>query len=406
MSSSSDVAGTKALVAAANKKGGQLTSAEAASVLSGVNRSSVNTTNNQSSISKDSKQNTGNKMLSDLYLSAYAPVTDMSQWYRDTQASQGYKPTADQVSAATQSYKEYVAGKTNPNSGTVWNQYGEVIGNTGTGKGGYTDFSWQGANAYVDPNRTWNAGARDNPDYQRHLTGTPLSGTYLDYNTNQWGQAPEAYRTGKANSPGFVNYSMLPEIAQRRIDNWAEQGVEHLWDVPSLVELWQGQYQDLGEIPSMINQNRNEFTYGTQPGAFNYEPGTLYGDAYTTPAPEGMKFSQAKRSMNALTPTALNDATIMQTDKELPPLTPARPETPTTMTSSPPPPPASSPPPPPASSVTVNRPPDPAFYQDTGVMLDAEMELRQYYGAEAYDALPDWKKQAVLESYIKLGGGR
>ena len=116
-----------------------------------------------------------------------APVTDMSQWYRDTQAAQGSKPTADQVSAAMSSYRDSVAGKTNPNSGTVWNQYGEVIGNTGTGKGGYTDFSWQGANAYVDPNRTWNAGARDNPDYQRHLTGTPLSGTYLDYNTNQWG---------------------------------------------------------------------------------------------------------------------------------------------------------------------------------------------------------------------------
>ena len=94
-----------------------------------------------------------------------APVTDMSQWYRDTQAAQGSKPTADQVKAATQSYKEYVAGKTNPNSGLVWNQYGEVIGNTGTGKGGYTDYSWQGANAYVDPNRIWNADARSNPSY-------------------------------------------------------------------------------------------------------------------------------------------------------------------------------------------------------------------------------------------------
>ena len=147
MSSPTDTAGAKAVVAAANQKGGQLTSAETAAVLSGVDRSGGGSS-----------------------YSPPAPVTDMSQWYRDTQAAQGSKPTADQVKAATQSYREYVAGKTNPNSGTVWNQYGEVIGNTGTGKGGYTDFSWQGANAYVDPNRTWNADARSNPSYQRVLT--------------------------------------------------------------------------------------------------------------------------------------------------------------------------------------------------------------------------------------------
>ncbi len=260
MSSSSDTAGAKAVVKAAEKKGGQLTSAETASVLSGVNRSSGG----------------GG--------SSYSPpaqVTDMSQWYRDTQAAQGYKPTADQVSAATQSYKEYVAGKTNPSSGYVWNQYGEIIGNTGTGSGGYTDFSWQGANATVDPNRTWNADARNNPNHQRSLTGVPLTGTYLDYNTNTWGQAPEDYRTGKANSPGFVNYAQLGTMA----DNWLATNPNSLWDRDSLVNLWQGQYQDLSAIPNMMNQYAHEFANGIVPSNFQYNPNSLYGDARTGATP-------------------------------------------------------------------------------------------------------------------------
>jgi hypothetical protein len=251
MSSSSDTAGAKAVVAAANKKGGQLTSAETASVLSGVNRSGGG--------------------------SSYSPpsqVTDMSQWYRDTQAAQGYKPTADQVSAATQSYKEYVAGKTNPNSGLVWNQYGEVIGNTGTGKGGYTDFSWQGANAYVDPNRIWNADARSNPSYQRVLMSTPLTGNYLDYNTNTWGQAPEEYRNG---FPGFINYAQLGNIA----DMWLQNNPGSFWDRDSLVELWQGKYQDISAIPNMMNQYAHEFANGIVPSNFQYNPNSLYGDART-----------------------------------------------------------------------------------------------------------------------------
>lgn len=253
MSSSSDTAGAKAVVAAANQKGGQLTSAETASVLSGVNRSGGG----------------GG--------SSYSPpaqVTDMSQWYRDTQAAQGSKPTADQVKAATQSYKEYVAGKTNPNSGTVWNQYGEVIGNTGTGKGGYTDFSWQGANAYVDPNRIWNADARSNPSYQRVLTSTPLTGNYLDYNTNTWGQAPEEYRKG---FPGFINYAQLGTMA----DNWLKNNPNSSWDRDGLVDLWKGKYQDISAIPNMMNQYAHEFANGIVPSNFQYNPNSLYGDART-----------------------------------------------------------------------------------------------------------------------------
>jgi len=271
MSSSSDTAGAKAVVAAANQKGGQLTAAETASVLSGASGGGGSS-----------------------YTPA-APVTDMSQWYRDTQAAQGSKPTAAQVSAATQSYKDYVAGKTNPNSGAVWNQYGEKIGNTGTGSGGYTDFSWQGANATADPNRTWNADARNNSSYQRQLTGTPLAGTYLDYTTGQWGLAPEDYRTGKANSPGFINYSQVGTMA----DNWLKNNPGSLWDKGGLTELWQGQYRDLSAMPGMMNQYANEFAYGTKPGAFQYDPNSLYGNAYTASAAHTPLYPGAEKAVAA-----------------------------------------------------------------------------------------------------------
>jgi len=211
MSSSTDTAGAKAVVAAANQKGRQLTTAETASVLSGVNRSGGGG-------------------------SYTAPVTDMSQWYRDTQAAQGSKPTADQVSSAMSSYRDYVAGKTNPNSGDIWNQYGEKIGNTGTGSGGYTDFSDSARNAIVNPNHVVND--INNPGYeQRYLTST------------------------EPGSPGFLDYSQLGQLA----DNYIKNNPNTTLSRDDLMEMWMGKYGDINNIPNLMSQYSNEFAYGRVP---------------------------------------------------------------------------------------------------------------------------------------------
>lgn len=211
MSSSTDTAGAKAVVAAANQKGRQLTTAETASVLSGVNRSSGGG-------------------------SYTAPVTDMSQWYRDTQAAQGSKPTAEQVSAAMDSYRGYVAGKTNPNSGVIWNQYGEKVGNTGTGSGGYTDFSDSARNAIVNPNHVVND--INNPGYaQRYLTST------------------------EPGSPGFLDYSQLGQLA----DNYIKNNPNTTLSRDDLMEMWMGKYGDINNIPNLMSQYSNEFAYGRVP---------------------------------------------------------------------------------------------------------------------------------------------
>lgn len=179
------------------------------------------------------------------------PVTDMNQWYIDTQNSQGYKPTADQVSAAMDSYKGYVAGKTNPNSGDVWNQYGEKIGTTGTGTGGYVDFSHQAANAKVNPENIWN---REATDTQRTLTSTPLLGKYLNYGNKAWEAAPASKQKGGI---GFIDHNNVYNLARK----WLDANPNSLWDEESLGNLWKGEYEDISKIPQYFNRYADEFKY-------------------------------------------------------------------------------------------------------------------------------------------------
>ena len=175
-----------------------------------------------------------------------SPVTDMSQWYRDTQAAQGGKPTAEQVKAAMDSYRDYVAGKTNPSSGSIYSAYGERIGNTGTGRGGYTDFSKSAANAIVNPGFV----KTPSNDYsQRYLTAT--SGL----------------------EPGFADYSKLPGIA----DNWLQDNPDSFWDQQGLVDLWKSKYSDIGTIPGLMNKYSNEFAGGAAPSLQPLAPITPLG---------------------------------------------------------------------------------------------------------------------------------
>lgn len=251
MSSSSDTAGTQRVMDAYNQKGSQLTESETRAAIAGSHTSGGG--------------------------SSSKPVTDMSQWYKDTQASQGYKPTEQQVSAAMGSYKSYLAGRgtTNPNDNRVWNTYGEVIGYNPSG-GGYTDYSYQAANAIVNPNYAWTPDSRNDPNTQRFLTSTPLTGNYYDYNIGQLGKAPANLQTG---FPGFINYAGLPAMA----DNWLANNPNSDWDNQGLIDLWKGQYLDLNEIPGYMNKYAHEFQGGKAPLNFSYNPNSLYGDAYTNP---------------------------------------------------------------------------------------------------------------------------
>lgn len=166
-----------------------------------------------------------------------AQVTDMSKWYNDTKTSQGSAPTAAQIKDAMSSYRDYVAGKTNPNSGYIYNTYGEVIGNTGRGSGGYTDFGKSASNAVVNPIF---AKTKDNNYLQRFLTAT------------------------NGSEPGFMNYSLIPQKAQ----NWIDNNPNSLWDVQSLGDLWKSKYGDVSSIPGMINKYSYEFD-GITPNVAN-----------------------------------------------------------------------------------------------------------------------------------------
>lgn len=154
-------------------------------------------------------------------------VTDMTKWYNDFKAQSGAKPTADDVRGAMDSYRNYVAGKTNPNSGDIWNTYGERIGNTGTGSGGYTDFSKTASNAIVNPSFVKTS---DNDYAQRYLTAT--NGT----------------------EPGFIDYNTLNQTAQ----NWLKNNPGSLWDEQSLIDLWKTKYGDTSLIPSMMQKYKAE----------------------------------------------------------------------------------------------------------------------------------------------------
>lgn len=177
-------------------------------------------------------------------------VTSMDKFYNDYKAANnGSLPNASQVSQALESYKNYVAGKTTDDD-KVWNQYGEVIGRSADGRG-YTDFSHHAANATVDPNRIWDRKATDT---QRALTGTPLRGTYLDYETGQWGKAPASLQKG---GKAFLDHSRIPAMAK----TWLAANPDSLWDEKSLGELWMGQYEDISKIPQYFDQYANEFKY-------------------------------------------------------------------------------------------------------------------------------------------------
>lgn len=157
-----------------------------------------------------------------------APVTDMSQWYRDTKAATGSNPTADMVKAAMASYKDYVGGKANAGSGNIYNTYGEQIGNTGTGTGGYTDMSKEAANAIVNPSFVRNA----NQAYtQRYLTST------------------------NGSEPGFLNKSTLPSLASNYLKNNPGSGL----GTQGLTDLWDFKYGNVNSIPSLMEKYTSEF---------------------------------------------------------------------------------------------------------------------------------------------------
>ena len=163
-------------------------------------------------------------------------VTDMTKWYNETKASQGSKPTADQVSQAMSSYRDYVAGKTSSTSGDIWNTYGEKIGNTGTGTGGHVDFSKSASNAIVDPTFVKTA---DNDYEQRVLTST------------------------NGSEPGFIDYKKLPQLAE----NWLKENPGSDWDKQSLVDLWKSKYGDVSGVSNAISRyaDKENIILGNQP---------------------------------------------------------------------------------------------------------------------------------------------
>jgi hypothetical protein len=199
-------------------------------------------------------------------------VIDTQSGYYQLQQQLGRTPTAQDLSAWMQQEKARIAGQTNPNSGVIWNQYGEVIGNTGTGTGGYVDYSWQAANAIVDPNRVWNDEARKNSAYQRYLTSTPLTGTYKNYDTGVWEEAPKELQSRQIE---FVDYKNLEKMAQEYIDN----NPNTLFDVPSLVELWMNKYEDISNLPNYFKTYSKEFEHsGKEPTINPISPGVEFAN--------------------------------------------------------------------------------------------------------------------------------
>lgn len=57
------------------------------------------------------------------------------------------------------------------------------------------------------------------------------------------------------------------------------------------------------------------------------------------------------------------------------------------------------------ANITVNRPPDPAFYKASATVTDPEAMLRQQFGDAYVDALPAWQKQQVINAMKRLMGG-
>ena len=127
---------------------------------------------------------------------------DTQSSYYQLKQQLGRTPTAQDLSTWMQQEKARIAGQTNPNDNRVWNQYGEVIGISPTGQG-YTDFSYQAANAIVNPADTWN---RNDSTNQRFLTSYPLTGTYKNYDTGVW---EEATRKNFKRQIEFADYNKL-----------------------------------------------------------------------------------------------------------------------------------------------------------------------------------------------------
>lgn len=183
----------------------------------------------------------------------------LHQAYNINKAENGGVYDSAKASVDRQNLIRYLSTQRNPNSDKIWNNYGEVIGITGTGSGGYTDYSWQAANATVNPNRVWNSDERNNPANQRFLTQTPLTSEYLNYDSGEFEKAPEYLQKHQI---GFMDYNKINQMAKDYIASHPNT----MFDEQGLVDLWMSKYQDLAGVQGYFDKYANEFEYsGSKP---------------------------------------------------------------------------------------------------------------------------------------------
>lgn len=147
--------------------------------------------------------------------------------YSKLQDRLGHTPTAAEIQQNNREYQQAISGRApNTSDSRVWNQYGEVIGQSPSG--GYTDYSKEAQNAIVNPSFVKTP---DNSYSQRTLTAT--NGT----------------------EKSFIDYSKLPSMA----DQWLKDNPGSDWDQASLVSAWKQKYADLNTIPSTVEKYAQEF---------------------------------------------------------------------------------------------------------------------------------------------------
>ena len=138
-----------------------------------------------------------------------------------------YKEPGTYTPTYEQRLKEQ-SSKPSSTSNKIYNAYGEVIGTTGTGSGGYTDYSKSASNAVVNPDFVKTI---DNDYVQRYLTAT------------------------NGSEPGFVDISQLPTFA----DKYLAENPDTFLTKEDLISMWRNKYQDVSEISNFTNKYANEF---------------------------------------------------------------------------------------------------------------------------------------------------